>query len=343
MSKIEWLAREGTKPVSWNPLRARLPPELTDDLDGGGKVGHHCEKVSPGCASCYAETYQPRFGTGQPYTRKSRDLVETYLDPEVLAQPLHWRKPRTVFVCSQTDLFGEWVPDEEIATIFGVMAACLDSTFIVLTKRPARMADVLRRYHPALRWPAHKSHTYYARRLVAIEQQKIPLPLLAANGDAWPLPNVWLMVSAEDQQRADERIPHLLRCPAAVRGVSLEPLLMPIDIKLYLPLTTHGRGGPIKATGGLDWLIVGGESGLKARPCDVEWIRSIVQQGAEAGCQVFAKQLGARPVTKWPTKWPGYDLRVNLDEEALSIKLRSPKGAAMSEWPEDLRVREWPR
>jgi protein gp37 len=147
----------------------------------------------------------------------------------------------------------------------------------------------------------------------------------------WPLPNVWLGVSVEDQKTADERIPLLLKTPAAVRFVSYEPALGPVDFERWVDRTTDGSG--------IDWLIIGGESGPGARPCDIEWIRSAVRQCKAAGVAVFMKQLGAKP---------GKSIRAPDSDHSgrdywEPIKLKSRKGGDPTEWPADLRVREFPK
>ncbi len=189
----------------------------------------------------------------------------------------------------------------------------------------------------------------------------------------WPL-NVWCGASAENQDTLDERLPHLVRVPALVRFLSLEPLLGPIDLRGKLRDTNLGacsgcaphRRGDTGATHqecthehpgrGIDWIIVGGESGSRARPCNVAWVRSIVRQCREAGAACFVKQLGANVLaeccgmdgSQWP---PGTMIRNDIDviPEANGVtalatfRLRDPKGGDPSEWPEDLRVREWPK
>jgi hypothetical protein len=148
----------------------------------------------------------------------------------------------------------------------------------------------------------------------------------------WPLPNVWLGVSAEDQQRADERIPDLLATPAAVRFVSAEPLLGPLDLRRWLEHScsicrTFGVEDVTRCGPRIDWVIVGGESGHGARPCDLAWIRSIVEQCRDAGVACFVKQLGADPIDGLAgcSVWQG-----------------TRKGSDMADWPDDLRVREFP-
>lgn len=199
-----------------------------------------CRRVSPGCEHCYAETMAYRLERmGQERYRGLTVLRKggrrwsggIRLVPEVLDKPLRWRKPRMVFVNSMSDLFHEAVPFEYIAAVFGVMAACPQHTFQVLTKRPERMLEWFRwaadRYdglHTIRRY--FDADAYQRLESVWLERGLSEAP--------WPLPNVWIGVSCENQETADERVPLLLQCPAAVRWVSAEPLLGPIDFGKWL-------------------------------------------------------------------------------------------------------------
>lgn len=272
-----------------------------------------CRKVSPGCAHCYAETMARR----QMGPWKGRAFEDVRLHPDRLDAPLRWRKPKRVFVNSMSDLFHEDVPDEFIDRVFATMALAKQHTFQVLTKRPKRM------------------------------QAFCSGPMMSD----WPggLPNVWLGVSAEDQQRADERIPILLDTPAAVRFVSAEPLLGPIEFSASC--VAPFSGFPDEVNGGLHWIIVGGESGPGARPCDVDWIRDIVRQCREAGVACFVKQLGAYPalihgdaMATWLRDWNPTVEPVGPEAAAhFRVALRAQKGGDPAEWPSDLRVREFPQ
>jgi protein gp37 len=270
---------------------------------------------------------------------------------DALGVPLKWRKPRRIFVNSMSDLFHEALDNEDIAAVFGVMAACPQHTFQVLTKRPAR----------AVKW--------FAWAAAPAPQDGGPgVPtacgIHAANAGAdvdylglrerWPLPNVWIGVSAENQETADERIPLLLKLPAAVRFVSAEPLLGALDLRPYLhrsrdnvcPRCLFSTNGPeeICPNDGallghdiaLDWVIVGGESGNGARPFDTYWARLIVEQCRAAKASVFVKQLGAKPVA------PVSDAEASNYGERLPLNLKDRKGGDMSEWPESLRLRQFP-
>jgi protein gp37 len=231
--------------------------------------------------------------------------------PHQLAKPLAWKTPRRVFVNSMSDLFHPTAPDDYIAAVFGVMAACPQHTFQVLTKHPERAA----------RWFA-----------------------VWRDGGA-PLPNVWLGTSVEDQAAADERIPHLLACPAAVLWVSYEPALGPVDFSAWLPdrglSFTDAEGVPVRGPARLDWIVVGGESGPGARPFDVQWARDTVRQCRRASVPVFVKQLGANYIDA-KNGVGGYSASPPPEYGRLTRRLCDRKGGDPSEWPEDLRVREWP-
>lgn len=330
-----------------------------------------CTPVSTGCLNCYAATFAAR-GLHQSYVGltvrrkdKLRDgekaktravfngTVRTL--PEKLTEPLRWRKPRRVFVNSMSDLFHEAVPFEFVDRVFAVMALCPQHTFQVLTKRPERMAEYLNN------WPAGMSRGHHiAYQLDQHGRALVSEPRKQYDGSGptvqLPLPNVWLGTSVENQAAADERIPHLLRCPAAVRFLSVEPLLGPVDLGQWLRTpewrrlrAEHWKEPPVPEPG---WVIVGGESGPGARPCNVEWIRSVVGQCKAAGVPVFVKQLG---------KYPMLSLREDVEGEHPTVegapssrrawergefgerlRLADSKGGTPDEWPADLRVREMP-
>lgn len=307
-SSIQWTD------ATWNPI-----------------VG--CSRVSAGCRNCYAETMAGRLaamnqrayqevvkspdGYSLRYGPKSTWNGKTFLVESALTQPLHWKKPRRVFVCSMSDLFHEANPFGWIDKVFAVMALCPQHTFQVLTKRPERLAKYVDRMEGEI-----------------VDLAQVP----------WPLPNVWLGTSVENQKAADERIPHLLRCRAAVRFLSVEPMLWFVDLtRISLGADSGdclnhvatdiwtGAGDKKRNWGGVHWVIVGGESGPKARPCNVEWVRSIVCQCKAAGVPVFVKQLGAAP----------FDTGCAVG--MYSARMKDQKGGDIAEWPEDLRVREFPK
>jgi protein gp37 len=199
--------------------------------------------------------------------------------PERLDQPLHWRKPQIVAVGFMSDI-ALW-PDEFLDKVFAVMALTPQHTYVLLTKRPERMREYLRRED-------HAELVYQAARHL----RSLGWPTGSYVVPSWPLPNVWLGVSVENQQAADERIPLLLETPAAHRWLSVEPLLEAVNLSRYLPSPLHRlTGRPM-----LDWVVVGGESGPKARECDVEWIADIARQCEAADVKRYVKQdSGPRP------------------------------------------------
>ena len=301
-----------------------------------------CSRVSEGCRHCYIERTPPFRMAG----RKLGDPVQ--LHPDRLDQPLHWRKPRRVFVNSLSDLFHEDVPDEFVFKVFRIMARSQHHTFQVLTKRPERMRNFCKRI--AYIDPGFNGHPFGTCSYWPNDPDKYPI-------ETRPLPNVHLGVSVEDQQTADERIPILLQTPAAVRFLSVEPLLGPVQLGCGGEFFDYGFGRNNDNEPRIHWVIVGGESGPKARPCDVAWIRSIVQQCKAAQVPCFVKQLGRYVIDRndagfdgeMPTNWP-MDTDVDDPENDWSyqaakirIRLKDTKGGDPTEWPEDLRVREWPR
>lgn len=263
-TSIEWTD------ASWNPLRSR-----NGDTE---RVGWHCEHVSEGCRNCYAEAINRRLGTGLDYKPSYRSDVGVFLDEKALLLPLKWRKPRRIFVCSMTDLFADFVTDEMIDKVFAVMALAPQHTFQVLTKRSARMRAYI---------TSRRRDTVYSEMAV----------IRGVEGDHdlridWPLPNVWLGISAEDQKTADERIPDLLQTPAAVRFLSAEPLLGPMNLRGWETYDHGCAGEPGEVIPRIDWVIVGGESGPHARPMHPDWARAIRDQCVAAGVPFFFKQWG---------------------------------------------------
>ena len=293
MTKIEWTHPPGYKGETWNPI-----------------VG--CSVISPGCRHCYAMRFAglrlennpatPHYsGTTEPssagpvWTGKIAKAPET-----IFEKPLHWtpKKPRCVFVNSMGDLFHEETPDFLIDQAFAIMALSPAHLFLVLTKRAGRM----RRY---IENPQAAGRIYGLACDIAVDLGLTSVVLIAPGQDeraappgprchlgAWPIPNVWLGVSAEDQRRADERIPDLLATPAAVRFVSAEPLLGPIDFGPYLSPHYQSDSADFPKLGELDWIIAGGESGPGARPAQPDWIRKVRDQCEAAGAAFFFKQWG---------------------------------------------------
>jgi protein gp37 len=263
-----------------------------------------CTKVSPGCDHCYAETFAERWrGTPGHHFENGFDVT---LRPERLDQPLRWKRPRRVFVNSMSDLFHDSVPGGFIAQVFAVMAGAPQHTFQILTKRHARMRTLL------------SSEDFAADVFMIAENE------FAGSDRRWPLPNVWAGVSVEDQKWADIRIPALVRTPAAVRFLSCEPLLGPIDLTAWMPpgfcrwqctgcrrfysgavqefcpgcghegywCGSHtGNGQPNGQP--IGWVIAGGESGAGARPMRPEWPRKIRDGCQAAGVPYLFKQWGS--------------------------------------------------
>lgn len=317
-SSIEWTG------ATWNPIRARNRET--------GKVGTHCVKVSPGCALCYAEAHNhrnlPAGSSGLPYTAAGAAQAEYFIDPKKLAEPLRRTKSEVYFPCSLTD----WLMFEPrmSAAMLGVAAATPLHTYQFLTKRPERFAGLLswlatdgRRYlEMGEAQPAASLAWWMADALGPA------FPWSAASHSAslrapWPLPNVWLGVSVEDRKHGLPRITVLRALPAARRFLSIEPLLEDLG---ELDLS------------GIGWVIVGGESGPRARPFDLEWARSIIRQCREAHVPVFMKQAGAA----------AYDLGGDhlCPDGSVPVgcflDLKHKKGGDLLELPEDLRVREMP-
>lgn len=256
-----------------------------------------CSKVSEGCRNCYAETLSHRFRrTTKPWTAPYA-AENVVLHPDRLGDPLKWRKPALVFVNSMSDLFHENVPDEYIDRVFAVMALAQHHTFQVLTKRPERMAAYLT---SATRACAIGSTAVTFAEDLGMEWDLYYTWDRRVDGiPCWPLPNVWVGVSTEDQRTADERIPHLLNTPAAVRWLSCEPLLGPITLGEWQPEGMYidwlrGFDGGDPPIPGVDWVVAGGESGMRSRPLDLDWARSLRDQCVAAGVPFFFKQVGGR-------------------------------------------------
>ena len=309
-TKIEWADS------TWNPMSG-------------------CTKVSEGCRNCYAETIAERFKGSKAYPNG----FGVTLFPDRLDQPLRWRKPRRVFVCSMGDLFHHEVPSDFLDQVFAVILAnaVLEGPthqFMILTKRPARMKHYLNGMAPAIllkRWAERADgwihvgdgSSYFSECVEGLTACDWgPDGKLKPGADynpsaykyldrVWPLPNVWLGVSVEDQAAADKRIPLLLKVPAAVRFVSCEPLLGAVDLEPWLTDQCEGcdddgmgaRGGNCPSghcpldhheteNRKVDWVIAGGESGPGSRPMHPDWARSLRDQCAEAGVPYFFKQFG---------------------------------------------------
>lgn len=241
-----------------------------------------CTKVSPGCDHCYIDRCPPFRMEGRRFNGDGPGATTgVRLHPDRLDQPLRWQRPRRVFVNSLADLFHDDVPLEFIVGVWAVMALSGHHTFQVLTKRPARMRAVLSRPDFALLVSAQCLPLLKVR---AGEHLEVPLDVTL------PLPNVWIGVSVEDQPRADMRIPLLLSTPAAVRFLSCEPLLGPVDVD-YAGLLASSQSGSLTIPR-VDWVICGGESGPGARPMHPDWARSLRDQCHAAGVPFLFKQWG---------------------------------------------------
>lgn len=348
---------------SWNPL-------IAFNVETGAR-GHFCVHRSSGCDHCYSETINKsgfQIGTKVAFLAQNRDNVRLELHQPTLVKPLQWGKAQMIFVCSMTDLFLEDYPDEWIDQVFAVMLLAPKHAFQVLTKRAKRMRDYLNTPdRPA--------------RIVAAMAKVIDPILTDRNASAWdstletfetmglktwPIQNVWCGVSAEDQKNATERIPFLMDTPAAIRWVSYEPALSAVDFDLSYPCPScDGAGGGTdfsavslddgawdcdrcEGTGRIpfkhipNWIVIGGESGPNARPFDITWARDTVRQCQQAGVAVFVKQMGSKPfIGTGDSDHSWYDGK-NFRDGCLGLKLKHPKGEDPSEWPEDLRVREYP-
>ena len=231
---------------------------IQDKIKGKSGRGYHCTKIGAGCKNCYAESANMIRGNGLPFDgRKAEfEIVESMLE-----KPLRWKKPRRIFIQSMGDLFHEDISVDFMNEIYSVICRCSQHIFIVPTKRPENIKDKMFAFY-------HNGEKLYFSM------------------DAMPK-NLWLGVSVSTQEDADRLIPILLQIPAAVRFVSVEPMLEDIDLYHYVFPTFNDRG--------LDWLIIGCESGppKKRRRCLTEWIENLVRQGSDAGVPVFVKQAFA--------------------------------------------------
>jgi protein gp37 len=334
-TSIEWTADGEEEGASWNPIRG-------------------CEMVSQGCKNCYAMRIaaHPRLsGPGKAYEGLTEEGPNgprwngaIKLVPDELLKPLRWRKPRTVFVNSMTDLFWRKVPDEYIDLVFAVMAAASWHRYIILTKRADRMWQYLS--DPSREATINALGLQYAAGAV------VKQPLLFGSAFRWPLPHVVVGVSAERQEEFDQRVPFLLTAPIAVRMVSLEPLLGPIL------MNGGGRNfleGESIYGAFIDWIVSGGESGQGARPMLVTWLADLVDEAKRYGVPMFVKQLGAfaaidhrdQSIMETSKPWPkhiAFTKRKFGDGSRWLWRptMTTPKGNNPKDWPEALRVREVP-
>ena len=296
-SAIEWLWPKGFKGMAWNPITG-------------------CTKTSPGCANCYAETMSIRFqgvqGYGGNYLAGQPGQAAILFHEDRLQQPFHWKNPRCVFVNSVSDLFHEDVPFEWVEKILAVIALNPQHLFLALTKRPERMLEY---------FTMDRGISDVQSEVMAMAEAKFGIVWDARGSNpanyrprpwnpeslarrrafpGWPLPNLWLGTSVENQHFADIRLPILRRVPAAVRWASVEPMLGAIDFsKHFERFDSQGRnvtGIPRMwdedDTTSIDWAVFGGESGPGARPMHPGWLYQGIQVADAAGIPVFFKQWG---------------------------------------------------
>lgn len=288
-TKIEWATH------SWNPWTG-------------------CRKVSPGCAHCYMFAFLKRFGRDGTERRRTKGWKDPIRWNKQWSQdgPTYSLSRQRVFP-SFCDWLDDEVPVEWLADFLKLIHDTPNLDWLLLTKRPDN-------FFKRLEIIATKRNAADCGMEYGHISQWVQLWLgNTALGQRTPA-NVWIGTSVEDQTRADERIPELLKIPARVHFISVEPLLGPVD------LSTSEKGDVMAP---VDWVIIGGESGPGARPCNVGWIHDLVRQCKAAAVATFVKQLGKLPY-------------VELGGEKLAMEFQGPKGGDMRIWPEDLRVREFP-
>lgn len=247
-----------------------------------------CDKISDGCKNCYAEKMAKRLQAMG--TKGYENGFKVTLHPDRLSEPTKRKKPTMYFVCSMGDLFHDDVPFWYIDDIFATMIHNSQHTFQVLTKRPKRMQQ------------------YFMRSKELIEEY-------FPNGVTLPAQNIWLGVTAENQEQADNRIPILLDIPATKRFVSIEPMLSKIDFERLYSRESYLFD--------LDWVICGGETGANARPLHPDWVRNLRDQCQESNVPFFFKQWGEYISTvpasykEEPSIWMNIDGKTATEEEAL--------------------------
>ena len=331
-TSIEWTHRPETGGAeggfTWNPIRARLKtteprirmPAITQ------RSGTFCTRISPGCTHCYASTINKRFGNGLEFTVPNLEKIEFFIDEKILAEPLKRKKPATIFVGDMFDLFHEAIDPLFIGAVFGMMLKCPQHTFQVLTKRTARMRELISPYGVS------------------------PGSLMGQN--------IWLGTSVESPDY-EKRIVDLLATPAAIRYLSIEPQLAEVNAHLGAKGCDHPSLDGLESTDavwecnvckgwfraeqipdkpgyyvrhvGIDWVICGGESGHEARPFNLAWAESLQAQCEAANVAFFMKQIGSN-ATYREGPYPFRD-RTRGDDR---------KGGDPAEWPEHLRVRQFP-
>jgi protein gp37 len=301
-TKIEWCD------ATWNPTSG-------------------CTPISDGCRNCWAKrmAHRQRGRNGYP----ADDPFRVTFHHERIDQPLRWKKPRRIAVSLMGDLFHDDVPFEWIDKVFAVINAAWVQmpipqdvmtakpwhTFLILTKRPERMCKYMLSRSPRFNAESHPIIKAGRGKNGCLRGHGLDV-MNAGACVAWPPSNAWLGVSIENQQTADERIPWLLKCPAAVRFVSAEPLLGQISFKTIggIELTKYEGGGRLgqdvldQKYQHIDWVIAGGESGSGARPCHPDWIRSLRDQCNAVDVPFFFKQWGEWTPNAEPTPHIRYQL-----------------------------------
>lgn len=329
-SKIEWTDD------TWNPWRG-------------------CVKVSPGCKNCYAEVSTPvRVARSEGRELWGGTLRDRAKEPNA---PLKWNKNpcicnlcgeafniaegfhkhgtviaawhrRRVFSLSLGDWLDEAVPIEWLADMLDVIRRCSNLDFLLLTKRPEN-------------WEKRIDQIIAGLFSVKGEGDRALENWLVDWTDGNSPTNVWIGCTVENQEYADKRIPELLKIPAGCRFLSVEPMLGPINFDPHW-LGAGGRSGDNYQQSQIHWPILGFESGPKARGGEIGWIRNAMVQFKAAGLPVFVKQLGAKPYVIAPGPFWNREILSHKTSDSAWIHLEDKKGGDMAEWPEDLRVREFP-
>jgi len=285
-TSIEWVRNpgDGSQGFTVNPIRSQNKET--------GKVGHYCEKLSPGCKNCYASRMQKGpYLSGLEFIAENKDRGELFFDENVLHQVLRRRKPSTFFWADCTDMFGDWVTDDWINRCAATCALTPWHRHLWLTKRAKRMREYLNQGPFNGYAGGRTTPILETAKALALKNNYDGYAALGRFADG-PLPNLGLGVSAEDQERADERIPDLLATPAAMRFVSVEPMLGAVNLGL-LGTLPKDISPQYRATYDLlHWVIVGGESGPGARPMHPDWVRSVRDQCQASGVPFFFKQWG---------------------------------------------------
>jgi protein gp37 len=277
--------------------------DVTDNIIRVVGGGWWCRKISDGCANCYAALLNQNAFYGGNKLAYTGEPPKLELQRDILASWARQTKSKKHFVASMTDVFGDWVPVEWQFEMLDAMAAAPKQTFQVLTKR----ADIMRKN--VLAW------------LEARGLKEVPR-------------NIWLGVSAENQKCYDARVQELIKIPS-VRFISMEPLLSFVDTKLVMDGAEgpHEESFPAPTQYGqmIDWIIIGGESGIDCRYCETSWIRYIVNECKHAGVACFVKQLGRYP------EWT----EAEVDQGWYKL-FSDPKGGNWEQWPDYLRIRQFP-